>query len=170
MQKLADFYHQVKRKNTNNKAFITEIIALIHANISLFHETSPFISQYIHQKTSYFCIDYNIICNLDGFLTNVSIFNYFHNYLEVKVHTAMFDPVINSTFFRFFINYLLKLKTYCNMKSKLLTIVFVSLMAFSYTSCSQEEVAPANGPNTEEAWTDCQCDGGIQDREGPSGD
>jgi hypothetical protein len=115
-------------------------------------------------------MDYNIICNLDGFLTNVSIFNYFHNYLEVKVHTAMFDPVINSTFFRFFIKYLLKLKTYCNMKSKLLTFVFVSLLAFSYISCSQEEVAPANGPDTEEAWTDCQCDGGIHERERPSGD
>jgi hypothetical protein len=56
------------------------------------------------------------------------------------------------------------------MKTKLLTIAFFALFSLSFMACSQETVAPANGPNTEEAWTDCQCDGGIQDRERPSGD
>jgi hypothetical protein len=56
------------------------------------------------------------------------------------------------------------------MKSKLLTIAFFALFSLSFMACSQETVAPANGPDTEEAWTDCQCDGGIHERERPSGD
>jgi hypothetical protein len=47
---------------------------------------------------------------------------------------------------------------------------FFALFSLSFMACSQETVAPANGPDTEEAWTDCQCDGGIHERERPSGD
>ena len=56
------------------------------------------------------------------------------------------------------------------MKTKLITLAFLGLMSLSFMSCSEEEIAPINDITIEEARTDCECEGGLSDREDPTRD
>ena len=51
------------------------------------------------------------------------------------------------------------------MKSKILTLALFGLMSLSFIACSEEVVVPANEVATEEARPDCECEGGLSDRE-----
>ena len=53
------------------------------------------------------------------------------------------------------------------MKTKLLTLALFGFISLSFMACSEEEVAPANEITIEQANADCECEGGISDREGP---
>jgi hypothetical protein len=53
------------------------------------------------------------------------------------------------------------------MKTKLLTLALFGLMSLSFIACSEEEIAPVNDVTVEEASADCQCDGGLSEREKP---
>lgn len=56
------------------------------------------------------------------------------------------------------------------MKTKLITLALFGLMSLSFMSCSEEEIAPINEITIEEATIDCECEGGLSDREDPTGD
>jgi hypothetical protein len=51
------------------------------------------------------------------------------------------------------------------MKSKILTLALFGLMSLSFIACSEEEVVPANTVATEESRADCECEGGLLERE-----
>ena len=51
------------------------------------------------------------------------------------------------------------------MKSKLLTLALFGLMSLSFVACSEEEITPANDVTTEQSQKDCECEGGLSDRE-----
>ena len=57
------------------------------------------------------------------------------------------------------------------MKTKLLTLAFFCMMALSFMACNNEEVVPAQDKNVTEIQSraDCECEGGLSDREGPLG-
>ena len=54
------------------------------------------------------------------------------------------------------------------MKTKLITLALFGLMSLSFMSCSEEEIAPINDITIEEATIDCECEGGLSDRENPN--
>ena len=54
------------------------------------------------------------------------------------------------------------------MKTKLLTLALFGLMSLSFMSCSEEEIVPVKDTSIEQATADCECDGGLQDRERPT--
>lgn len=51
------------------------------------------------------------------------------------------------------------------MKAKILTLALFGLMTLSFMACNDEEVVPANDVTVEQSTTDCECEGGITDRE-----
>ncbi len=51
------------------------------------------------------------------------------------------------------------------MKSKILTLALFGIMSLSFIACSEEEVVPANGIATEQSREDCECEGGLLERE-----
>ena len=53
------------------------------------------------------------------------------------------------------------------MKTKLLTLALFGIMSISFMACDKEEIAPVNDVTIEEATVDCECEGGISDREDP---
>ena len=53
------------------------------------------------------------------------------------------------------------------MKTKLLTLALFSIMSISFMACDKEEIAPVNDVTIEEATPDCECEGGLSDREDP---
>ena len=53
------------------------------------------------------------------------------------------------------------------MKTKLLTLALFGFISLSFMACSEEEVVPVNEITIEQAIGDCECEGGISDREGP---
>jgi len=53
------------------------------------------------------------------------------------------------------------------MKTKLLTLALFGIMSLSFMACSEEEIAPVNDITIEEATAECECEGGLSDREGP---
>jgi len=55
------------------------------------------------------------------------------------------------------------------MKTKLLTLALFGLMSFSFMACSEEEIAPVDEITLEAANADCECEGGLSDREPPVG-
>jgi hypothetical protein len=55
------------------------------------------------------------------------------------------------------------------MKTKLLTLALFGMMSFSFMACSEEEIAPVDDITLEEASADCECEGGLSDREDPRG-
>jgi len=54
------------------------------------------------------------------------------------------------------------------MKTKLLTLALFGLMSLSFMSCSEEEIVPVSDTTIEEATADCNCEGGISERERPN--
>ena len=55
------------------------------------------------------------------------------------------------------------------MKTKLLTLALFGIMSLSFMACSDEEIAPVNDVTLEQSMVDCECEGGLSDREGPGG-
>ena len=55
------------------------------------------------------------------------------------------------------------------MKTKLFTLALFGMMSLSFMSCNEDEVIPADGITIEQSNADCECEGGISDREGPLG-
>ena len=55
------------------------------------------------------------------------------------------------------------------MKARILTLALFGLMTLSFIACSEEEVAPVNDITLEQSTQECECEGGLSDREGPSG-
>ena len=53
------------------------------------------------------------------------------------------------------------------MKTKLLTLALFGLMSFSFMACSEEEIAPVDDITIEAGVADCECEGGLTDREDP---
>lgn len=53
------------------------------------------------------------------------------------------------------------------MKAKLLTLVVLGMMTLSFMACNNEEIAPAKDVTTVQATADCECEGGLSDRERP---
>ena len=53
------------------------------------------------------------------------------------------------------------------MKTKLLSLALFGIMTLSFMACAEEEVVPANDITLEQADADCECEGGISDRERP---
>jgi hypothetical protein len=56
------------------------------------------------------------------------------------------------------------------MKTKLLTLALFGLMSLSFMACSEEEIVPVNENTVEQATADCECEGGISERERPTWD
>lgn len=54
------------------------------------------------------------------------------------------------------------------MKTKLLTLALFGLMSLSFMACSEEEIVPVNETSIEQATADCECEGGLSERERPS--
>jgi hypothetical protein len=55
------------------------------------------------------------------------------------------------------------------MKTKLLTLALFGLMSLSFVACNDEEIAPVDDVSIEQASSDCECEGGLSDRERPDG-
>ena len=55
------------------------------------------------------------------------------------------------------------------MKTKLLTLALFGLMSVSFMACNEEEIVPVNDTSIEQATSDCQCEGGLTEREKPGG-
>ena len=53
------------------------------------------------------------------------------------------------------------------MKTKILTLALFGMMSLSFMACNEEEIAPANEVAIEQANADCECEGGLTDRERP---
>ena len=53
------------------------------------------------------------------------------------------------------------------MKTKLLTLALFGMMSLSFIACSEEEIAPVNDITVEQSSAECECEGGLSDREGP---
>ena len=53
------------------------------------------------------------------------------------------------------------------MKTKLITLALFGLMSLSFMACTEEEIVPINDVTIEEATIDCECEGGLSDREQP---
>jgi hypothetical protein len=54
------------------------------------------------------------------------------------------------------------------MKTKLLTLALFGIMSLSFIACSQEDVVPSKDISTEVSAPDCECEGGLSDREDPT--
>ena len=55
------------------------------------------------------------------------------------------------------------------MKAKLLTLALFGFMTLSFMACSEEEIVPANDVTLEQSIADCECEGGLTEREEPLG-
>ena len=55
------------------------------------------------------------------------------------------------------------------MKAKLLTLALFGFMSLSFMACSEEEIVPANDVTLEQSIADCECEGGLTEREEPLG-
>ena len=55
------------------------------------------------------------------------------------------------------------------MKTKLLTLALFGIMSLSFIACNEEEIAPVNDVTIQQNDADCECEGGLSDREGPGG-
>jgi len=53
------------------------------------------------------------------------------------------------------------------MKAKLLTLALLGMMTLSFVACNNEEIAPAKDVTSIQATADCECEGGLSDREDP---
>ena len=53
------------------------------------------------------------------------------------------------------------------MKAKFLTLALLGMMALSFVACNKEEIAPAKDVTNIQATADCECEGGLSDREDP---
>jgi hypothetical protein len=53
------------------------------------------------------------------------------------------------------------------MKAKLLTLAVMGMMTLSFMACNSEEIAPAKDITAVQATADCECEGGLTDREDP---
>lgn len=53
------------------------------------------------------------------------------------------------------------------MKTKLLTLALFGLISLSFMSCNDEEIVPVNDPSIEQTAADCECEGGLSERERP---
>ena len=53
------------------------------------------------------------------------------------------------------------------MKTKLLTLALFGFMSLSFLACSEEEITPVDDLTIEAATAECECEGGLSDREGP---
>lgn len=53
------------------------------------------------------------------------------------------------------------------MKTKLLTLALFGIMSLSFIACNEEEIVPANDVTLEQSSAECECEGGLSDREGP---
>lgn len=53
------------------------------------------------------------------------------------------------------------------MKTKLFTLALFGIMSLSFMACNEEEVAPTNDVTIGQAQSDCECEGGLSDREDP---
>ena len=53
------------------------------------------------------------------------------------------------------------------MKTKLLTLALFGIMSLSFVACTDEEIAPSNDVTTVQSGVDCECEGGLLDREPP---
>ncbi len=51
------------------------------------------------------------------------------------------------------------------MKARILTLALFGIMSLSFSSCSKEEVAPANQTQVQTEQSYCECEGGVEDRE-----
>lgn len=56
------------------------------------------------------------------------------------------------------------------MKAKILTLALFGLMAFSFMACNDEAIEPVKDVTIEQSIADCECEGGITDREDPTVD
>lgn len=54
------------------------------------------------------------------------------------------------------------------MKTKLLTLALFGIMSLSFMACNEEEIAPINDVAIEQSDADCECEGGLLDREDPT--
>ena len=54
------------------------------------------------------------------------------------------------------------------MKTKLLTLALFGIMSLSFMACSEEEIVPVNDITIEDTTADCECEGGLTDREDPT--
>lgn len=55
------------------------------------------------------------------------------------------------------------------MKTKLLTLALFGIMSFSFMACNDEEIAPSKDVTVQQSTADCECEGGLLDREDPRG-
>ena len=55
------------------------------------------------------------------------------------------------------------------MRTKLLTLALFGIMSLSFIACNEEEIAPVNDVTIQQNDADCECEGGLSDREGPGG-
>lgn len=53
------------------------------------------------------------------------------------------------------------------MKARILTLALFGIMSLSFVACSEEEIAPVNDVTLEQAMAECECEGGLSDREPP---
>ena len=51
------------------------------------------------------------------------------------------------------------------MKTRLLTLALFGFFTISFMACSEEDIVPANDVTLEEATIDCECEGGLSDKE-----
>ena len=51
------------------------------------------------------------------------------------------------------------------MKTKILTLALFGIMSLSFMACADEEIAPVNDITIEQSNADCECEGGLSDRE-----
>lgn len=56
------------------------------------------------------------------------------------------------------------------MKTRLLTLALFGIMSLSFMACNEEPIAPVNDIAAQEATADCECEGGLSDREDPTRD
>lgn len=53
------------------------------------------------------------------------------------------------------------------MRTKLLTLAIFGIMSLSFVACNEEQVVPSNDVTVQQSAVDCECEGGLLDREDP---
>ena len=54
------------------------------------------------------------------------------------------------------------------MKTKLLTLALFGIMSLSFMACNEEPIVPVSDATVQEQAADCECEGGLSDREDPT--
>lgn len=54
------------------------------------------------------------------------------------------------------------------MKTRILTLALFGLMSISFMACNEDPVVPSNDISIEQSDVDCECEGGLSDREEPN--